>query len=216
MKLIRNVNLSQYRNLHPEGQKLISDWFKRAWDMRDCQSKDSFEPFIFAWIAFNGWAACITKLDYERGSSGWLDALMLNPNIPQSFTGLVEDSQSPVAIYAREFSKMWPIFKVQELRRIERERQIELLYEKGANRSEVVNRYLEAGAKEFQPGCWTRHRDAEENIPVVWPHILAALYRVRCNLFHAEKARESETDQRIVSPAFRVLVYFLNSLLVKY
>jgi hypothetical protein len=46
--------------------------------------------------------------------------------------------------------------------------------------------------------------------PLDWPHTLAALYRIRCNLFHGEKAVNSEMDNLIVSIDFRVLLHFLK------
>ena len=48
-------------------------------------------------------------------------------------------------------------------------------------------------------------------MPLDWPHTLAALYRVRCNLFHGEKGRHSEMDQRIVASGFRTLIQFFGS-----
>jgi hypothetical protein len=62
----------------------------------------------------------------------------------------------------------------------------------------------------FEPACWKRHMDEGGSIPMDWPHTLAALYRVRCNLFHGEKAPYSEIDRTIVRAALRVLVYFLH------
>jgi len=43
-----------------------------------------------------------------------------------------------------------------------------------------------------------------------WAHTLKAIYRVRCNLFHGEKAIHSEIDQKIVLSAFRVLIHMLK------
>jgi hypothetical protein len=42
-------------------------------------------------------------------------------------------------------------------------------------------------------------------MPLDWAHAMKALYRVRCNLFHGEKARTSEDDKRIVTAAYNVL-----------
>jgi hypothetical protein len=74
----------------------------------------------------------------------------------------------------------------------------------------VVKRYLDAGVTAYAPQCWKRHHDAKVPVPLDWPHTLAALYRVRCNLFHGEKAAHSEMDQRIVADALRTLVSFLR------
>lgn len=39
---------------------------------------------------------------------------------------------------------------------------------------------------------------------------LPALYRVRCNLFHGEKARSSESDQTVVGAAYATLLAFVD------
>jgi hypothetical protein len=80
----------------------------------------------------------------------------------------------------------------------------------GENREKMVSRYLEQGNVLFAPQCSKRHRDAGEKIPIDWPHTLAAVYRVRCNFFHGEKALSSEMDQQIVSCAYKTLLYFFQ------
>jgi len=201
-RLARRVRLSRYRELHPDGRELISGWFERAWYMRDCEAEDSFEPFIFTWIAFNGWAACVTGLDRDRD---WIDALMLSSTICDDFARLVADRESAVSIHANEFRQLWPIFKAQSIRRHR------VRAEHMDNRQAIVEYYLREGIRQFEPQCWARHRDEGSEVPLDWPHTLAALYRVRCNLFHGEKAAHSEMDQLIVSCAFRVLVHFIHS-----
>ena len=44
-----------------------------------------------------------------------------------------------------------------------------------------------------------------------WSHTLNAIYRVSCNLFHCEKVAHSEMDQRIVSPAFKIMFLILEN-----
>lgn len=201
--LAKKADLSRYQDLHPHGRRLISSWFERAWSKIDCQPQDSFEPFIYAWIAVNGWAACISGLDKDRD---WLDALMLNHNICKEFTRTIEDNKSKLSIQARKFSGLWPIFKVQSLRKAK------LQYRGlGTDRRKIVKGYLNAGINDFEPKCWKRHTEAGEDVPIDWPHTLAALYRVRCNLFHGEKAVHSEMDGNIVFAAFQVLVHFLRN-----
>jgi hypothetical protein len=52
-RLAGRVDRSRYWTLHPEGRRLVSGWFERAWQARDCDPEDSFEPYIFAFVAFN-------------------------------------------------------------------------------------------------------------------------------------------------------------------
>ncbi len=197
-----SIDFDRYTYLHPEGQRLISGWFDRAWDMRDCQEGDCFEAFIFAWIAINGWGACITERDEDYQ---YLDALKRDQKLYQDFNRLVAIPKSPLAFHAVQFAKQWPIFEERPLRR----RHIIVSHEH--DRRAVIKRYFDAGATSFAPKCWKRHNDAKEQVPVDWPHTLAALYRVRCNLFHGEKAAHSEMDQQVVSGAFRTIVHFLRA-----
>jgi hypothetical protein len=200
-KWAEETDLGLYCGLHPDGRRLMRGWFREAWNRRDCDAEDSFEPFIFVWIAFNGWAACVTGRDSDRQ---WRSALTLNRTVREDFARLAAEVESPVATHAAEFARFWPVFKVQDLR----SRGIRT-HDTG-DRQQIVERYMREGAEQFQPGCWARHGDEAQEVPVDWPHTLAALYRVRCNLFHGEKARHSEMDRAIVSGAFRVLVHFLS------
>ena len=69
----------------------------------------------------------------------------------------------------------------------------------------MTRAYIEAGAHKFEPRCYLAH---EEQPPLDWGHTLAALYRVRCNLFHGEKARSSENDKTVVAAAYSTLLAF--------
>ena len=69
------TDLPKYRRLQSDGRRLISGWFEKAWAERDCEPENSFEPFVFAFIAMNAWASCVTSRDADRE---WRDALALN------------------------------------------------------------------------------------------------------------------------------------------
>ena len=65
-------------------------WFNRAWRNKDCSPENSFEPFIFAWIAFNSWGMCVTE--YERDSD-IIDALAVNQKLNEDFQELMGGSK---------------------------------------------------------------------------------------------------------------------------
>jgi hypothetical protein len=199
---IATLDFGRYALLHGEGRRLITGWFDRAWQARISPAKESFEPFIFAWFSVNGWAACVSGVDQDRA---YLEALMCDQTMRDDFTRLLSDSQTPFGSNAADFARLWPIFEVKELRR----RGI-MRFSTG-DRDTIVSSYLDAGARRFDPLCWKRHREAGEQVPLDWPHTLAAIYRVRCNLFHGEKAAHSEIDQRVVSSAFGTLLHFFSA-----
>jgi len=200
------VDLHRFQRLHREGRRLISEWFKRAWQARERSPEDCFEPFIFAWFAFNGWAACVTGLDQDRA---YLDALMRCPQVTQHFDEALKSPDCALAQHASSFASLWPIFDVRALRH----RGIHTWDARHLGRIEragLVQDYLSHGATRFQPQCWIRHQQAGEQAPLDWPHTLAALYRVRCNLFHGEKAAHSEMDQVVIVSALQTLLHFLH------
>jgi hypothetical protein len=159
---------------------MISGWLTRAQ-----QAQGEFESFVFTWIAFNGWAACVTSFD---GDVEWKYALMLSTSLQQRFDEVVANEQSELSRAAREFHSMWPIFKAQEIRRAGTARG------RSRERRVIVQHYLGIGLRKFEPACWVRHRDEGSPVPLDWPHTLCVLYRVRCNLFHGEKSVHSEMD----------------------
>ena len=199
-RLPRRVDLNHYSLLHQEGKQLISAWFLRAWKERNCQQEEAFEPFIFAWFAFNGWAACVTDTDRDRDI---IDALAADATLSNDFVRVFQNNQD-MSASVENFFEMLPIFDVKSLRRRGILRNII------ENRRERVNYYLSHGANQFEPRCWQRHHDAGESIPTDWGHTINAIYKVRCNLFHGMKAAHSEMDQMIVHSAYLVLVRFLN------
>jgi hypothetical protein len=210
-ELIRNrpaarVELYHFERLHPEGRRLISGWFERAWQARECSPEDSFEPLIFAWFAFNGWAACVTGRDQDRA---YIDALMCCPEVTGHFQAALNSPDSGLAQHASNFASLWPIFDVRALR----QRSIHTWHARNLGRTEraaLVQDYLSRGATRFQPECWLRHQQAAEQPPLDWPHTLSALYRVRCNLFHGEKAAHSEMDQVVVVSGLQTLLHFVH------
>jgi hypothetical protein len=62
-------------------------------------------------------------------------------------------------------------------------------------------------ARKYEPQCYFEH----DEVPLDWGHTLAALYRVRCNLFHGEKAWSSENDRLVVARAHETLLAFLEA-----
>src|SRR5262249_14169011 len=122
----------RFRILHPDGRHLIAHWFECEWCKRACAPEDSFEPFIFCWMALNGWAACCTELDQDRQ---WLDALIDNREVCRRFENMLAGS-GEIRQIAEGFRSYWPVFKAQELRRMG------ILTHWQGNRSRTTDHYL--------------------------------------------------------------------------
>ena len=132
---------------------------------------------------------------------------MQNNILQRTFAEKQQDDED-FAAATEEFAKFWPIFKVKELRQLG----IRGWHTPLEDRAYLVQHYLDRGATQFQPRCWQLHRNANQSIPIDWPHTLATLYQVRCNLFHGEKNLASEMDWQIVESAVAVLSMFMRSL----
>ena len=189
----------RFQELHQEGRKLIQSWAERAAAQFDCAERDSFEPFIFGWIALNGWACCVTAEDRD---SDYLDALLLDADLNREFQELLA---TDLLAAADEFQSTWPIFSSKD---------IGYNVEWGGTREQVIERYMTINPPPGRkPACAFLHRERGEEVPVDWAHTLSAIYQVRCNLFHGYKGVYSENDVLIVSRAFRVLVRVLPMLI---
>jgi hypothetical protein len=200
------IHFEFYDLLHEEGRTLIQNWFQRSMDMQNCQGEACFDAFMSLWLAFNAWASCISNTDIDRD---YIDALMRNQGICDEFRMLVAAPDSRFASYVTQFAKFWPIFDVKSLRR----QGIARPFTFSTEREEIIRQYFNLGALRFNPPCWKRHMDTGEQVPIDWPHTLSALYKVRCNFFHGQKAPDSEMDQQIVSSAFHTLLYFFEKIL---
>jgi hypothetical protein len=189
----------RFQELHQEGRKLIQGWAERAAAQFDCAERDSFEPFIFGWIAVNGWACCVTAEDRD---SDYLDALLMDSDLDREFKELLA---ADLLAAAREFQSTWPIFSSKD---------IGYNVEWAGTREQVIERYRTINPLPgCKPACAFLHKDRGEEVPIDWSHTLSAIYQVRCNLFHGYKGVYSENDVSIVSKAFRVLVRVLPMLI---
>jgi hypothetical protein len=195
----RALPLDKHRYLHPDGHRLITTWFDRAWRARADDSAAS-ESFVFAWIAVNAWAACVTGEDRDRE---YMDRLAHDPGLRTAFGNLMASS-ADFEQEAERFFQLLPVFKAQQLRR----NGIHL--DEHVPRGERIQRYFEAGLTDFEPTCAKLHLDRGEPIPRDWPHFIQAVYRVRCNLFHGEKSAHSEMDRTIVRAALLSLTAFFR------
>jgi hypothetical protein len=194
------VDRHRFEELHAEGRRLINNWAQRASAQIKCADRDSFEPFIFGWIAVNGWASCVTGEVTDRKC---LDVLMLDDDLNRRFDEHLA-TNTDLRESVQQFQSLWPIFQSQD---------IGYGPNPSGTRQEIVDKYRTiAPLARYSPRCSFRHREDGREAPMDWPHTLSAIYQVRCNLFHGFKGVHSENDVVIVSKAFRVLVRVLPML----
>lgn len=187
------VDRGLYVHPRPGAKALIRRWVKEA--RRSYRDRQHFEAFIYAWIGFNAWASCCCS-GIERDS--WmLHMLMLDEGLNADFEHLMTVGSLGKA--ARHFANQWPIFKASAL-----SDESHHAVSDTTQRTDVVQIYArQRPPVERAPGCLDRH---EDQVPADWPHTLAALYRVRNNLFHGQKANFRPRDAAIVKDAVAVLL----------
>jgi hypothetical protein len=103
----RPVDFGRYATLHRDGRELIQGWLERA--ARGEAAVADFESFIYLWIAFNGWAACVTGKDADRE---WQRALRSRSRLNERFAQLLAEPTTRTAEAAHRISALWPIFPV--------------------------------------------------------------------------------------------------------
>jgi hypothetical protein len=184
----------RYDQLHRDGKRLVRDWIKRG--LRgSTESRGDFEAFIYLWIGFNAWAACVTDKDKD---SMMVNALAKDHALNDAFIRLGDEPAFLES--ANRFAGLWPIFRAQEISRRGLNRWPEL----SETRQDVIQSYLAGGAFQFAPRCFTLHASRSEQIPRDWAHTVTTAYTVRCNLFHGGKTLSSESDVEIVDATHAV------------
>jgi hypothetical protein len=199
-----SIDREKFDSLDLDGRKLIKRWSRRASRELELRPDHPFQPFIYAWIALNGWAACCSGTDRDQLQ---VEAMAADPSLETEFQAWWQ-ADPKYRRSAETFRDQWPIFKAADLR----SRRIR---PRGSDRREVVDHYLDVidPPIERAPSCYPKH--VTEGYPLDWAHTVDAIYRVRCNLFHGEKSLDSEMDKAIVSAAADVLVPFLARLVPK-
>jgi len=113
-----------------------------------------------------------------------------------SFIRLLSETASPLGNIRRRLCSVTGQYLRQK---ILRRRNILKLRVDDGDRDTLVKALLDARRTEV---CSRRAGNviamAGESVPIDWPHTLAAVYQVRCNLFHGHKAAHSEMEPAIV------------------
>jgi hypothetical protein len=190
-----------FRALPESARTLITSWSGRAvreLDRPGRPSSRSSEAFIYAWIAFNGWASCCFGIEEEDAE------LLRHVRSESRLRRVFDDLRSPEGTLAepvRSFAAMWPVFQATEVRKTH---DLAMAAYARGGRSSLIKHYLEfhPGAKR-EPNCHSRH---PKGIEPDWFHTLPVLYRVRNNLFHGNKSAYSNIDSDVVMAAAAVLV----------
>lgn len=200
----KTVEFWKYDVLDQNRRRLIKGWWKLANELNNKPKQNKFQSFVFAWLAFNSWGMCITE---AKDDAIMIKSLGLSNDLNQKFEEIKAKENSKLALTTNQFIKFLPVFDVTELREKNLER-----WDKQSRRERVLF-YFNNGATIFDPQCWQRHINEETNgqpLPSDWAHIIKAIYKIRCNLFHGSKSPFVEGDKNLVSLAYSILSQFIE------
>lgn len=158
-----------------------------------------FKQFIFRWMSFNGWMACVTGEDRD---TEMLKVFCKDKTAIATFVRLMKSS-SEFAEAVKAFAALWPIFNAADV------------YKLGDKRPHATNMeerpaYVEAlwpmKSIRRRPPRWNPKKPAKPQLK----DLFGAIYQVRCNLFHGDKVSYAEIDAQLVDHANTCLRLWLE------
>jgi len=186
-------------------------WVNRA----GAASKEEnwFEAMIYLWVTFNAWVSMVVSNHRYSEKDYYLwRAAGLDPQLDGHFEYLLatKDSFRNTVV---EFRSLWPVFKVRAL--VDHGVEPWGAWGIPESRSEYRARCFSLNLRpsHYAPGCYRDHQPKGTselggdplNVPLDWSHVLGAIYRVRCNLFHGGKSFRNSRDQDFTRLAFSIL-----------
>lgn len=166
-------------------QKVIMSWLNTA-SNRD----NTFERFMFRWMSFNGWLACVTG---EQRDAKMLSSFSSDNTAVTTFKHLMLTSPK-FTEGVDAFVKLWPIFNAADVLKLgdKRPRAMTMM-----ERPAYVRALLPLKKIRRRPGAWNPDNATAPQIQDVFD----AIYQVRCNLFHGDKVSYVEIDRELIRHA---------------
>jgi hypothetical protein len=200
-------------HFQPEFWRFADPWVKRAENCVRLRSDHHFEGMIFLWVVLNSWITqAVTNEDRSHEDRYLVGVMAADPLLNAEFERARRRDRSFRAM-TESFASLWPIFKVRTLQKYGIE-----AWHLDDDREEYVRRVLHRpdgrpSHTDMAPRCFEKHARGElprsetswHGVPITWAHTIAAIYMVRCNLFHGGKDYQSAAHREIASLAFRIL-----------
>jgi hypothetical protein len=202
---MNDLDVNRFGRLHDDGRRLIKGWMRHAKQRMSKGDGGCFEAFIFCWIAFNGWYSCVTGDDTDFVALGKLSD---STKLKDLFQAMREEDAG-FARATKAFKDKWPVVDVQKLRKL-----TEKIEGPGDNKLAWARMHSDLLYElRVSPRLNDNPRWEQEGFEETWKNTVWALYKVRCNLFHGDKAASSENDRTMVASALAVLFPFFGRLL---
>jgi hypothetical protein len=203
--------IDHHRPENSEFPIFAGPWLSRAKESAGaCQW---LEALIYLWVSFNAWLGlAINDRNYSDNDSYLWKAAGQDPDFVSLFDHSLQCDEE-FAQDAHQFHELWPVFKARSLADLG----IEAWGAWGSNepRHDYRRRVFANGLdwRDYSPPCFLEHLNEPEalagfypgNVPLDWEHTLAAIYMVRCNLFHGGKSFLNAKDRKFVLLSYKLL-----------
>jgi hypothetical protein len=199
--------------VQPEFWRFADPWLKRAQNRIRSPGDDHFERLIFLWVVFNSWITQAVSNEDRSHEDRYLVGVLASDPLLNSEFERARRKDRRFRELTDSFASRWPIFKVRTLQKYVIE-----AWHLGDDREEYVRRVLHRSDgrpthADMAPRCFEKHVRGElprsgtlwHGVPVTWSHTIAAIYMVRCNLFHGGKDYQSPAHREIARLAFLIL-----------
>jgi len=176
----------------PDGSEIDTDrhGIIKSWLDYAATRDNAFERFVFRWMSFNGWLACVTGEDRD---SKMLSDFAADQTSVAMFDNLMTTSKDfKTAVVA--FAKLWPIFNAADVFKLgkSRPRAITLV-----QRPAYVSQLLQKKKVRHRPRGWK----PGTTTPPRLEDLFDGVYQVRCNLFHGDKVTYADIDRELIEHA---------------
>ncbi|MDP2859377.1 MAG: hypothetical protein Q8P50_15575 [Bacillota bacterium] len=179
-------------------------WLRRS--RASAEKGRHFESLIYLWVTFNAWLGeVVANRDLTERDSYLVAAAGRDPLLNRAFKQRLAD-EVDFADSCEQFRGLWPVLKTRALTDLGIPP-----WSGEEQRRPYVRRAIRAGLRssDYRPSCATDHSPTESfdpsAIPLDWPHLLDAIYGVRCNLFHGGKSFLNPEDTRFVQLSHQIL-----------
>jgi hypothetical protein len=188
----------------PEFTEFVRPWLYRA------REGEPFERLIYLWVAFNAWLSeIIDPPEMAESDAALVSTAARDAQLADRFNDLLANDAT-FSDRVKHFQGLFPVSNVRSLDRHHIGPWEDWRMSRPEYRAVCFRQKL--SVRDYKPRCYLDHQSRAAGpagdpmlVPLDWPHVLAPMYQVRCNLFHGGKSFRLPTDISIVSLAYQVL-----------
>jgi hypothetical protein len=199
----QTANLARFDQAHLDARHIVQEWRDRAYQEEQAGPAQLPIALVFGWLAFNGWAMCVTRANNDADCIRHLAADVV---LARRF-GDMRQHSADFSDAADAFARQWPVLSSKDYRR--------LIGDPFATppTPALVDQFTRTKSSKFEPRCHVDHVNARTTPDADWAHTIWAIYQVRCNLLHGEKTTHLPRDRDLIASSGWILLRFIDGTL---